>query len=138
MSEQDLLSVYHQLFDDAKNNNIDQFIDHLSPTISWHEPKGSPSSQKTGHNGEYHDREGVREHIKKFRDLFDLKHYHFTKEYVVDGNKVISFGSTHLESKDTHKDADIDFVCECSFKGDKIDEFCMYRDTAIEQSLLRA
>ncbi|MTI30376.1 nuclear transport factor 2 family protein [Xanthovirga aplysinae] len=137
MSEQEMLSVYHELFDDAKREDIEHFNSHLDANVRWHEPKGSPTTQQTGQQGEYRSPKEVKKHINKFFNLFKLKDVRFKEEFVVEGNKVISFGSTELESKETHKTGNIDFACECTFKGDKINDFRMYRDTAIEQSLLR-
>lgn len=126
MSEQENTTTVQQAYDNFKSGNIEALIDQMSDDITWQLPEipgVALSGKRTGH-------EGVRDFFSTLSRDQDVLSFE-PKEFIAQGDKVVSLGSYGWRVKETGREFTSDFVHIFTVRGGKITEFREHFDTAV-------
>ena len=125
MSETNTATI-QQAYNNFKTGNIQGLLDQLSDSITWQLPEieGVPVAGKR--NG----RDGVKEFfttLSRDQDVIEFE----PREFVAQGDKVISLGHYKWRVKDTGREYASDFVHIFTVRDGKIAAFREHFDTAV-------
>jgi len=125
MSEQDNTAIAQQAYHNFKTGNIQGLLDLLSDDVSWQLPdvEGAPLAGKR--NG----REAVREFfatVARDQEVITFE----PREFVSQGDKVVSLGDYEWRVKDTGRNFASDFVHVFTVRNGKIVAFREHFDSA--------
>lgn len=124
MSEQNT-AIAQQAYENFKAGNIQALLDQLSDDVTWQLPEieGVPlSGKRTG-------RDGVREFFAtpaRDQEVIEFE----PREFVAQGDKVVSLGHYKWRIKDTGRDFASDFAHVFTIRDGKVTGFREYFDSA--------
>lgn len=124
MSEQNT-AIAQQAYENFKTGNIQALLDQLSDDVTWQLPEveGAPlSGKRTG-------RDGVREFfatVARDQEVIEFE----PREFVAQGDKVVSLGHYRWRVKDTGREFASDFAHAFTISDGKITGFREYFDSA--------
>lgn len=125
MSEQNT-AIAQQAYTNFKTGNIQALLDQLSDDVTWQLPEveGAPlSGKRTG-------RDGVREFfatVARDQEVIEFE----PREFVAQGDKVVSLGHYKWRVKDTGRDFASDFAHVFTIRDGKVTGFREYFDSAV-------
>ena len=126
MSEQESTAIAQQAYDNFKTGNIEALLDQLSDDITWQLPEmdGVPlGGIRTG-------REGVADFfvtLARDQDVIEFE----PREFVAQGDKVVSLGHYKWRVKETGREFESDFVHVFTIRDGKIVGFREHFDSAV-------
>jgi uncharacterized protein len=124
MSEQNV-AVVQQVYNNFKAGNIQALLDMLPDNITWHLPEieGVPfAGKRTG-------RDAVRDFfvgVEANQETLEFE----PREYIAQGDKVVSLGHYRWRVKTTGREFSSDFAHVFTIRDGKITSFQEYTDTA--------
>lgn len=124
MSEQNT-AIAQQAYENFKTGNIQALLDQLSDDVTWQLPEveGAPlSGKRTG-------RDGVREFfatVARDQEVIEFE----PREFVAQGDKVVSLGHYKWRVKDTGRGFASDFAHVFTIRDGKVTGFREYFDSA--------
>jgi ketosteroid isomerase-like protein len=124
MSEQNV-AVVQQVYNNFKAGNIQALLDMLPDNITWHLPEieGVPfAGKRTG-------RDAVRDFfvgVEANQETLEFE----PREYIAQGDKVVSLGHYRWRVKTTGREFSSDFAHVFTIRDGKITGFQEYTDTA--------
>jgi ketosteroid isomerase-like protein len=126
MSEQENTATVQQAYDNFKTGNIQALVDQMSDDVTWQLPEIAGvalAGKRTG-------RDGVREFFATVASDQDV--IEFTpREFVAQGEKVVSLGHYKWLVKETGREFESDFVHVFTIRDAKIVAFREHFDTAV-------
>ncbi len=126
MSEQESTAIAQQAYDNFKTGNIEALLDQLSDDITWQLPEmdGVPlGGIRTG-------REGVADFfvtLARDQEVIEFE----PREFVAQGDKVVSLGHYKWRVKETGREFESDFVHVFTIRDGKIVGFREHFDSAV-------
>jgi len=126
MSEQDNIAVAQQAYNNFKTGNISGLLDLLSDDITWQLPevKNVPfGGRRTG-------RAAVGEFFALVAGNQDVIEFE-PREFVAQGDKVVSLGDYKWRVKATTREFGCDFVHIFTVRNGKVTDFREHFDTAV-------
>ncbi len=126
MSEQENTAIVQQAYNNFKTGNIQALLDQMSDDVTWQLPEieGVPVAGKR--NG----RNGVREFfatLARDQDVIEFE----PREFVAQGNKVVSLGHYKWRVKANGREYASDFVHIFTLRDGKIVAFREHFDSAV-------
>src|SRR5256886_13765382 len=125
MSEQENTAIAQQGYNNYKTGNIEALLDQLSADVTWQLPeiKGVPlGGMRTG-------RDGVADFfatVARDQEVLEFE----PREFVAQGDKVVSLGNYKWRVKDTGREFKSDFVHIFTIRDGKVVGFREHLDTA--------
>jgi ketosteroid isomerase-like protein len=124
MSEQNT-AIAQQAYTNFKTGNIQALLDQLSDDVTWQLPEveGAPLSGKRAR------RDGVKEFfatVARDQEVIEFE----PREFVAQGDKVVSLGHYRWRVKDTGREFASDFAHVFTISDGKITGFREYFDSA--------
>ena len=132
MSEQDNTAIVQQAYNNFKTGNIQGLIDQMSDNVTWQLPEVegmAVAGKRTG-------RDGVKEFFATLARDQDVLEFE-PREFVAEGDKVISLGDYRWRVKDTGREYASDFVHIFTVRDGKITGFREHFDTAVVAAAYR-
>src|SRR6266446_3230261 len=126
MSEQESTAIAQQAYDNFKTGNIEALLDQLSDDITWQLPEmdGVPlGGIRTG-------REGVADFfvtLARDQEVIEFE----PREFVAQGDKVVSLGHYKWRVKETGREFESDFVHVFTIRDGQIVGFREHFDSAV-------
>lgn len=126
MSEQDKTAIVQQAYNNFKTGNIQGLLDQMSDDVTWQLPEieGVPlAGKRTG-------RDGVSDFfatLARDQDVIEFE----PREFVAQGDKVISLGHYKWRVKASDREYTSDFVHVFTVRDGKIAGFREHFDTAV-------
>ena len=126
MNEQENTATIQQAYNNFKTGNIEALLDQMSDNVTWQLPEtaGVPvAGKRTG-------RDGVKEFfatLARDQDVIEFE----PREFVAQGDKVVSLGDYKWRVKDTGREYASDFVHVFTVRDGKIVAFREHYDTAV-------
>src|SRR5712692_3182890 len=125
MSEQENTAIAQQAYNNFKTGNIEALLDQLSADVTWQLPemKGVPLAGKRS------GRDGVADFfatVARDQEVLEFE----PREFVAQGDKVVSLGHYKWRVKDTGREFATDFVHIFTVRDGKIAAFREHFDTA--------
>jgi uncharacterized protein len=126
MSEQDKTAIVQQAYNNFKTGNIQGLLDQMSDDVTWQLPEieGVPlAGKRTG-------RDGVSDFfatLARDQDVIEFE----PREFVAQGDKVISLGHYKWRVKASDREYASDFVHVFTVRDGKIAGFREHFDTAV-------
>ena len=126
MSEQDNTATVQEAYNNFKTGNIQALLDQMSGDVTWHLPEmeGVPlAGKRTGSDG-------VRnffETLARDQDVLEFE----PREFVAQGDKVVSLGHYKWRVKETGREFESDFVHVFTIRDGRIVAFREHFDTAV-------
>src|ERR1043166_4738334 len=126
MSEQETIAIAQRGYNNFKTGNIGALLDQLSADITWQLPeiKGVPlAGRRTG-------RDGVADFfatVARDQEVLEFE----PREFVAQGDKVVSLGHYKWRVKETGREFASDFVHVFTLRNGKIVGFREHFDTAV-------
>lgn len=126
MNEQENTATIQQAYNNFKTGNIEDLLDQMSDNITWQLPEiegVALAGKRTG-------RDGVRDFfatLARDQDVIEFE----PREFVAQGDKVISLGHYRWRVKDTGREYASDFVHIFTVRDGKIAAFREHFDTAV-------
>ena len=124
MSEQNT-AIVQQAYHNFKTGNIQALLDLLSDDVTWQ----LPEVEGVAIAGKRSGRDSVREFfatVARDQDVIEFE----PREFVAQGDKVISLGNYSWRVKDTGREFASDFVHVFTIRGSKIVAFREHFDSA--------
>lgn len=125
MSEQENTAIAQQAYHNFKTGNIDALLAQMSDDINWELPEISVVPLAGKRNG----REAVREFfaiVARDQDVLAFE----PREFIAQGDKVVSLGNYRWRVKETDREYGSDFVHIFTVRDGKIVAFREHFDTA--------
>lgn len=132
MSEQENTAIVEQAYNNFKTGDIQSLIDQMSDDVTWQLPEIEDvplAGKRTG-------REGVKDFFAILARDQDVVAFE-PREFVAEGDKVISLGNYKWRVKDTGRDFASDFVHIFTIRDGKIAGFREHLDTVAIASAYR-
>ena len=126
MSEQDNTTTVQKAYNNFKTGNIQCLLDQMSDDVTWQLPEVEGVAVAGKRNG----RDGVKEFfttLSRDQDVLEFE----PREFVAQGDKVISLGHYSWRVKDTGREYESDFVHIFTVRDGKIVAFREHFDTAV-------
>ena len=126
MSEQENTAIAQQGYDNFKTGNIEALLNQLSDDITWQLPemKGVPlGGTRTG-------RDGVADFfatVARDQEVIEFE----PREFVAQGDKVVSLGHYKWRVKETGREFETDFVHVFTIRDGQIVGFREHFDSAV-------
>ena len=125
MSEQKNTRIVQDAYNNFKSGNIQALLALLSDNIDWRLPEiqNVPfAGRRTGRSavGEFFEQVGASQDVLRFEP----------REFVAQGEKVVSLGHYEWRVKDTGRQFEADFAHVFTIRDGKIVAFHEYTDTA--------
>lgn len=126
MSEQENTATVQQAYDNFKTGNIQALLDQLSNDVTWQLPEIAGvalSGKRTG-------RDAVRDFfatVARDQEVIEFS----PREFVAQGDKVVSLGHYKWLVKETGREFESDFVHVFTIRDSKIVAFREHFDTAV-------
>jgi len=132
MSEQDNTAIVQQAYNNFKTGNIQGLIDQMSDNVTWQLPEVEGMALAGKRTG----RDGVKEFFATLARDQDVLEFE-PREFVAEGDKVISLGDYRWRVKDTGREYASDFVHIFTVRDGKITGFREHFDTAVVAAAYR-
>ena len=126
MSEQDNTAIVQKAYHNFKTGNIQGLLDQMSDAVTWQLPEVegmAVAGKRTG-------REGVKEFFATLARDQDVLEFE-PREFVAQGDKVVSLGDYRWRVKDTGQEYASDFVHVFTVRDGKIVAFREHFDSAV-------
>jgi uncharacterized protein len=126
MSEQAKTAIVQQAYNNFKTRNIQELLDQMSDDVSWQLPEieGVPlAGKRTG-------RDGVSDFFATLARDQDVVEFEL-REFVAQGDKVVSLGHYQWRVKANGREYASDFVHIFTVRDGKITGFREHFDTAV-------
>ena len=126
MNEQENTATIQQAYNNFNTGNIEGLLDQMSDNITWQLPEiegVALAGKRTG-------RDGVKDFfatLARDQDVIEFE----PREFVAQGDKVISLGHYRWRVKDTGREYASDFVHIFTVRDGKIVAFREHFDTAV-------
>ena len=126
MNEQENTATIQQAYNNFKTGNIEGLLDQMSDNITWQLPEiegVALAGKRTG-------RDGVKDFfatLARDQDVIEFE----PREFVAQGDKVMSLGHYRWRVKDTGREYASDFVHIFTVRDGKIAAFLEHFDTAV-------
>lgn len=131
MSEQNT-AIAKQAYDNFKSGNIQALLDQLSDDVTWE----LPEIEGVALSGKRNGRDSVREFfatVARDQEVIEFE----PREFVAQGDKVVSLGHYKWRVKDTGRDFASDFAHVFTIRDGKVSGFREYFDTAAAAAAYR-
>ena len=125
MSEPENTATVHQAYDNFKTGNIQALLDQMSDDVTWQLPEiegVALAGKRTG-------RAGVGEFfatVARDQEVLEFE----PREFIAQGDKVVSLGNYKWRVKDTGREFKSDFVHIFTIRDGKVVGFREHLDTA--------
>ena len=126
MSEQDNIAVAQQAYNNFKTGNINGLLDLLSDDITWQ----LPEVENVPFAGRRTGRAAVREFFALVAGNQDVIEFE-PREFVAQGDKVVSLGDYKWRVKTTAREFACDFVHIFTVRNGKVTGFREHFDTGV-------
>ena len=126
MSEQDNTAIVQQAYNNFKTGNIQGLIDQMSDNVTWQLPEVEGMALA----GKRTSRDGVKEFFATLARDQDVLEFE-PREFVAEGDKVVSLGDYRWRVKDTGREYASDFVHVFTVRDGKIVAFREHFDSAV-------
>jgi len=126
MSEQDNTAIVQQAYNNFKTGNIQGLIDQMSDNVTWQLPEVEGMALAGKRTG----RDGVKEFFATLARDQDVLEFE-PREFVAEGDKVVSLGDYRWRVKDTGREYASDFVHVFTVRDGKIVAFREHFDSAV-------
>src|SRR5438552_2672167 len=126
MSEKDNTATVQQAYNNFKTGNIQGLLDQMSEDVTWQLPEMTDvplAGKRTG-------RDGVKEFFATLARDQDVLEFE-PREFVAEGDKVVSLGHYRWRVKDTGREYASDFVHIFTVRDGKIVAFREHFDSAV-------
>lgn len=125
MNEQDNTATAQQAYANFKTGNIDALLNQMADDVDWELPEvpGMPFA------GARKGREAVTDFFAKVAEAQDVIEFE-PREFIAQGDKVVSLGNYRWRVKETGREFASDFVHVFTVKNGKIAAFREHFDTA--------
>lgn len=126
MSEQENTATVQKAYENFKAGDIPALLDQMSDDAKWQLPEIAGVALAGTRTG----RDGVREFfatVARDQDVIEFS----PREFVAQGDKVVSFGHYKWRVKETGREFESDFVHAFTIHDGKIVAFREYFDTAV-------
>ena len=126
MSEQENTAIVQKAYNNFKTGNIEGLLDLMSDDVTWQLPEiegVALAGRRTG-------RDDVRDFfaiVARDQDVIEFS----PREFVAQGDKVVSLGHYKWRVKETNRQFDSDFVHVFTIRDGKIAAFREHFDTAV-------
>lgn len=125
MSEQENIGIVQQIYNDFKTGNIPGLLSRLADDVTWKLPEmeGVPfGGKRAGRDavGEFFALVGANQEPLQFEP----------REFVAQGDKVVSLGFYEWRVKPTGREFSGDFAHVFTIRNGKVSDFREYTDTA--------
>lgn len=125
MSEQENTKVAQQAYENFKTGNIQALLDQLSDDVAWQ----LPEVENVPFSGKRNGREQVGQFFAMVNESQETLQFE-PREFVAQGDKVVSLGQYRWRVKSTGKEFGSDFAHVFTFRDGKIVGFHEYFDSA--------
>ena len=126
MSEQDSTAIVQKAYHNFKTGNIQALLDQMADGVTWQLPEVTDVPLAGARTG----RDGVKEFfaiLARDQDVLEFE----PREFVAEGDKVVSLGDYRWRVKDTGREYASDFVHVFTVRDGKIVAFREHFDSAV-------